>query len=355
MNGKKKGDIRRVDIKIKVKPEDFIVQESQSFFISLSEKNMNYLILSLGKKGYTTFEAVSLIADFFHINQSLVGYAGLKDEDGITYQFISIPIGIPIVHRIQEFNQQYENNNRFISIIVMGYSADKIRIGKLQGNAFRIRLRNVPKDIAEYMHMENRRRVVFPNYYDTQRFGVPNMPKWTHRIGEALYNESYDLAMEYIKEGTPKEAADLNDTSDSKSYFRSMDRSKLSFYYNAFTSYMYNSYLKKRIKEKVQCVDKYYDGIIYVMPKNGNHLICLSDSLEKICVPRYEIDNNMELRLKYYYRYSYIDTIIHTKSVEEDMMFHGMCSVNIEFFLPSGCYATMAIKQFLCNLEYQAE
>lgn len=343
-----------MDIKIKVKPEDFIVQESQSILISLSDKNMSYTILSLGKKGYTTFEAVSRMADFFKIDQSLFGYAGLKDEDGITYQFVSVPIDIYILDRIQEFNRQYENDDKFISIIVIGYSDKKIRIGKLQGNAFQIRLRNVPQNVAGYLHRGTRSRVVFPNYYDTQRFGLPNMPKRTHLIGEALYNEKFDLAMEHMKEGTPDDCMEAEAFSDNKSYFSSMNRSKLSFYYNAFTSNMYNSYLKERIREKMQCVEKNYDGIEYAMPKNGNHLIRLSDNLEKICVPRYDIDKNMELTLKYYYRYSYIDTIIHVNSVDEDTVFQGMCSVNVDFFLPSGCYATMAIKQFLCNLEYQA-
>lgn len=344
----------RMDIKIKVQPEDFIVQESQSILISLSDRNMEYTVISLGKKGYTTFEAISLMSDFFDIEQSLLGYAGLKDEDGVTYQFVSIPINIRISDRIQEFNEQYKGDDKFISVIVIGYSDKRIRIGKLQGNAFKIRLRNVPENVAKNLRVGVRSRVVFPNYYDTQRFGLPNMPKRTHLIGEALYNEKFDLAMEHMKEGTPEDYKGSENFSDNKSFFNSMNRSKLSFYYNAFTSNMYNSFLRERIKENMQCVDRCYDGIEYAMPKNGNHLTRLGDDLEKICVPRYDIDKNMELTLKYYYRYSYIDTIIHINAIDEDTVFERMNSICVDFFLPSGCYATMAIKQFLCNLEYQA-
>lgn len=342
-----------MNIKIKSIPEDFIVNESQTLLISSSKENMKYVILSVGKKGYTTFEAISEIAKFWGINSNLLGYAGLKDEDGITYQMVSMPIEYDIPKKIEEFNSKFNDKERFIFIVRMGYFYRSIRIGQLQGNSFKIRLRNVPEDTAREIKSKSRRRVFFPNYYDTQRFGIPNMPKRTHLIGEALYENNYDLAMQYMKEGTPNDCENAHEFEDSKSFFVGMDKKKLTFYYNAFTSKMYNKHLGDYIKKSMQYYEKSYDGISYVMPQSGKCLANVDSSHEKLCVPRYDVDSNMELSLKYFYRYTFIDTIIHVGSVEEDSLNEEMYAVNIDFFLPSGCYATMAVKQFLCEVEYE--
>ena len=45
----------------------------------------------LEKKGYSTFDAIASLSSYLSIDQAEVGYAGLKDEDGITKQKISIP------------------------------------------------------------------------------------------------------------------------------------------------------------------------------------------------------------------------------------------------------------------------
>ncbi|WP_158561114.1 tRNA pseudouridine(13) synthase TruD [Eubacterium sp. AF36-5BH] len=340
-------------IKMKSIPEDFIVNESQALLISSSKKNMKYVIMSVGKKGYTTFEAISELANFWVIDSNKLGYAGLKDEDGVTYQMISMPIECDIQNKIEEFNSKYSGRERFITIVRMGYFDGPIRIGQLQGNSFKIRLRNVSEKTATKMKAKLRRRVFFPNYYDTQRFGIPNMPKRTHLIGEALYNNKYDLAMQYMKEGTPNDCKNAHEFEDSQSFFVGMDKNKLSFYYNAFISKMYNNYLGDYIKKNMQCYEKIYDGISYVMPQSGECLANVDRDYEKVCVPRYDVDSNMELSLRYFYRYAFIDTIIHVGNVEEDSLNEGKYAVNIDFFLPSGCYATMAVKQFLCEVEYE--
>ena len=342
-----------MNIKIKSIPEDFIVNESQTMFISSSKENMDYVILSVGKKRYTTFEAISEIAKFWEIDSKLLGYAGLKDEDGITYQLVSMPVECYIPKKVEEFNSKYYNKEHFISIVRMGYFNSPIQIGRLQGNSFKIRLRNVTEKTAIEIKAKSRRRIFFPNYYDTQRFGITNMPKHTHLIGKALYKNDYELAMQYMKECTPNDCENIHEFEDSKSFFAGMDKNKLSFYYNAFTSKMYNEHLGEYIKKNMPYYEKNYDGICYVMPQSGRYLSNADSIQERVCVPRYDVDSNMELSLKYFYRYIFIDTIMHIDSIEEDSLNKEMYAVNIDFFLPSGCYATMAIKQFLFEVEYE--
>lgn len=132
---------------------------------------------------------------------------------------------------------------------------------------------------------------------------------------------------------------------DVKEYFTLMDRLKLSFYYNAFSSEIYNEYLKERIRERMDYSIREYDGIEFYLQNSTNDLFKLSEEYEEISIPRYDLDKNMEMSLKYFYRYSYITTMMHVESIAEDQMFNGMYTVTINFFLSSGCYATMALKQ----------
>ena len=73
---------------IKQKSGDFKVVEKSI----LPEKNDagNYAYFLLNKTGYTTIDAVELIARFLHKKLRDMGYAGNKDKHAITQQTISI-------------------------------------------------------------------------------------------------------------------------------------------------------------------------------------------------------------------------------------------------------------------------
>ena len=70
-----------------VSKDDFIVDE-----IGLEWKgNGNFLILHIQKVEMTTWDMIAAFAKFLDINAEKIGYAGLKDKDGLTVQWISVP------------------------------------------------------------------------------------------------------------------------------------------------------------------------------------------------------------------------------------------------------------------------
>ena len=75
--------------KIKTNPEAFLVSEISNIQTTLSQDK--YKIFLLEKKGYSPFDAIASLSSYLSIDQAEVGDAGLKDEDGITKQKISIP------------------------------------------------------------------------------------------------------------------------------------------------------------------------------------------------------------------------------------------------------------------------
>ncbi len=128
------------DWNIKEKPEDFIVEEIANH--TFDEKGQHYLYL-LEKKCYNTQE----LADKYGFS-----YAGLKDKTGITRQYVSFDKFI---------GEKIENTqkDKYYKLIFIGKVRKKVKLGRLIGNRFKIRLKE--KDI----YLQN----WFINYYDTQR------------------------------------------------------------------------------------------------------------------------------------------------------------------------------------------
>ena len=73
--------------KIKQIPEDFIVREINDIIF---EDNGNYAYFLMKKKNYNTIKAIETIANSLGINVKNIGFAGNKDRNAVTEQFISV-------------------------------------------------------------------------------------------------------------------------------------------------------------------------------------------------------------------------------------------------------------------------
>ena len=143
--------------------EDFIVTELP---LQLPCGEGEHVWLDIEKNGANTAFVAQHLAQVAGVEDSAVGYAGLKDRHAITRQWFSIhlPKGdTPDLTLLQhpEFK-----------VLGQGRHVKKLRPGMLQGNRFRIVLRDVtgPRDAIE----ANLRAVAsrgVPNYFGAQRFG----------------------------------------------------------------------------------------------------------------------------------------------------------------------------------------
>ena len=178
---------------IKYMPEYFIVQEVLVTEFSSRDSEQAYMFLCLDKKGISTFDAIAAIESWFPVSDCTA--AGLKDSDGVTSQKISIPIRYRgILNRIDEFNRENANEKRFLRLTFLGYSNEPLKPARLEGNVFRLRLRGMDSAKAESMMKRQIYTLIFPNYFDKQRFGMPGYKKQTHLIGESLYRGDYRKA-----------------------------------------------------------------------------------------------------------------------------------------------------------------
>ena len=94
----------------------------------------NYTYVWLKKSSYTTFEAMEKIKDYFGLDFSDVAAEGLKDEDGITEQIISIKKHLS-EKAVADFNTAHAGDDTFIIIDhVMGFGSEPVVAKSLFGN-----------------------------------------------------------------------------------------------------------------------------------------------------------------------------------------------------------------------------
>ena len=180
---------------IKEFPEDFIVTEMPAYEPCGSGE---HIYLTIEKRGITTLEAIRRIAQNMNTPERDIGYAGMKDSVGVTRQTISI-------QRIQPEDVAGRDIDgiRVISAVRHG---NKLKLGHLKGNRFRIVVRNVSGDAAAVasavMDILVKRGV--PNWFGYQRYGTHGN---SHLIGAAMLRRDWKGAVDMLF-GTPEGVRD---------------------------------------------------------------------------------------------------------------------------------------------------
>jgi tRNA pseudouridine13 synthase len=163
-----------IDFHFKQSPRDFVVEEIPLYEFSGEGE---HLILQVRKKNLTTNEMIGQIARYLGIKNKEIGYAGLKDKNAMTVQYISL-------HK--KYEEALENFNfDGIKILSKTYHNNKIRIGHLRGNRFYIKLKKVnPTSAAKIDEaLKNIEAFGMPNFFGYQRFGKDGD---NHILGEKI-------------------------------------------------------------------------------------------------------------------------------------------------------------------------
>lgn len=324
-------------------PEDFVVRETMVVELA-DEAAAGYRYLLLRKSGYTTMEAIRHVAHAIGLPSSEVTYGGLKDEDGITEQLVAVPAaavpGEPDALGARE-------NGRWWGLHHYGYGYAPLGIGRLEGNGFRVVVRNVAPALAERFDGVRKLTTFYLNYYDTQRFGVPTGPKRTHLVGVAILDRLWDDALKELAGlGAPESAGASEWTGPAEDYFRQLDPRTTSFYLAAHSSHRWNEELRALVARS--CPGEHFpvvvDGIEYWYvdsPLSATKVLAAGAVLP---FTRYSFVDGEPVATESE-RSTVVQTTISVGPVEEDPAHDGRSRFALNFFLPSGSYATAAIRQ----------
>ncbi len=192
--------------------DDFVVREIPLYEFS---GDGEHLIVEISKKDMTTQEALHVLSEVTGAKMRDFGYAGLKDKQGMTTQFISMP---------RKFESNLVNfSHEKMKILSLNAHKNKLRIGHLKGNSFFIRLKKVLPSNAKKLEQAfvSIDKMGYANYFGYQRFGK--------------FGDNAETGLEILKNGTingkKSKNPKLND-----------------FLISAYQSDLFNRWLSKRVE-----------------------------------------------------------------------------------------------------------
>jgi tRNA pseudouridine13 synthase len=165
--------------RIREELDDFFVEE-EPLYQPCGEGEHVYLWIE--KRDLSTMEAVRILGHKLGRPARDFGYAGLKDRKGITRQMISLGgVDIDAVRSLELDKME---------ILSVSRHQNKLRLGHLRGNKFRIRIRGVAPEAQDRVVPILRliEELGLPNYFGPQRFGNRGDAHW---IGRAFLVKDY--------------------------------------------------------------------------------------------------------------------------------------------------------------------
>ena len=149
-------------MKIKDTPEDFIVEEISEV---KPKKTGEYTYVQLKKENWTTQRAIQQLSRRLRVSRNRIGFAGNKDKFAITTQVCS-------VWKIEP-EQIKHINIKDIELKVLGKGDERINLGDLKSNKFKIIVKEVSKSELENLekNFPKIKKQGFVNIFGKQRFG----------------------------------------------------------------------------------------------------------------------------------------------------------------------------------------
>lgn len=280
---------------IKEFPEDFVVEE----ILDLPVQEGPYFYYLVKKKNWNTLDLVHEIAERLHVKD--VGYAGIKDRHAVTSQYISV-------------RKKISFSLQDVTFTFMGTGKQRIYLGSLKGNSFRITIRDL-----DYK-LKATKKVV--NYYGEQRFSEKNA-----LVGKQLIKKQFREACNEL--GLDGERHDYAGA------LRRLGRERLHFYVHAYQSELWNR-LAKRSKKKIVPI------VGYLMEGKDYDEILQEEGIQKEnflirSIPEISSEGGQRERLIAVKDFK-------TLAFEDDPLHPGKKKQIVSFFLSKGGYATTVLE-----------
>ncbi|MFM7051744.1 MAG: tRNA pseudouridine(13) synthase TruD [Planctomycetota bacterium] len=160
--------------RLKERAGDFLVEEIPAYDPCGEGE---HLYLGVQKTNMPHTEMLGVLCRHFRVEESAIGFAGMKDRVAVTQQTVSVHL--PVERAVGELRHER------LQVLWAMRHANKLRRGHLRGNRFAIRIRGVdPLKVVEVKRrMEMLAREGIPDYFGEQRFG--------YRANNQVYGRLY--------------------------------------------------------------------------------------------------------------------------------------------------------------------
>ena len=287
-------------MKIKQIPEDFIVNE----VLKLQVSNGDYNYYLLKKTNRNTLDVVK------HLKNKgfKVGYAGLKDKNAVTTQYISV------------FRKRISFQMENVELKYLGSGRNQIFVGQLEGNEFIITIRDLDERLNDVKEVIN--------YFGEQRFSWQNV-----ELGRSIVKRDFKDVCKRLELEVQR--------NDYVNAMRAFGVKKLKFFVHAYQSYLWNEVVKG-VEKKGKL------SIFGFLTKDERYSEILKK--EKLDRKDFIIKQIPELSSEGSER----EILMHVKGFKtlefsDDELNKGKKKQVVKFYLPKGCYATVVVESLLNN------
>lgn len=343
-----------LEYKLKCKEEDFEVTEVPLVPIT-GKSNTCHTYIWLKKRGMTTFDAEDVLAKYWCLNTNSIHAEGLKDEDAITHQLVSIEKKVS-QKEIDWFNSKQKSKSKYLYLDrIIGYGDEPVKETCLHGNTFKIVIRNLDPDTANnlYKHYSPRESITFINYYDTQRFGLAGGTYNTHLIGKAIVEKNWEqFYKEYCVSSNDisKESKSVMKKKDYYAFFTTINVKKVGFFVAAYSSYLWNVAASEVVSKSVNC-----RCLTLALENITNITIPLADTFNipnVVTAPAFRFsEDDYTVTEKDFTRSLVTTTTVFALDIMQDILHKRRSAILVSYFLPTGSYATMLIKHLMAQVK----
>jgi len=154
-----KGPMDRIPFRIKVRPEDFRVEEIADL---VPAGRGSYRLYRLTKSGWNTTELLRRLAKRAGLPYEAFSYGGRKDRHALTAQLVTVGSRRRLLIEEEGFKLE-----------PLGWVERPMTARLVRGNRFSVTVRRIPEEDLPILlsNLEEVRLRGIPNYFDDQRFG----------------------------------------------------------------------------------------------------------------------------------------------------------------------------------------
>lgn len=195
---------------IRKRPEDFFVQEIPAYEPS---GDGEHVMCEIQKVGLSTFEACDRIGRALDVNPRDIGFAGMKDTNAVTRQYLTVP-------RVTE-EQLMSIQTPQLSVLSAARHINKLRLGHLKANRFAVKIREAdPATVVRLRPVLDRlEREGMPNFFGEQRFGRRGD---NDLLGASLLRDDAAATLKLLL-GTPHKGSDPSNVFEARRFFENND------------------------------------------------------------------------------------------------------------------------------------
>jgi tRNA pseudouridine13 synthase len=194
-------------VKIKQRPEDFVVREGYRF---AEDPQGRVWVYRLDKQKVSTLQALERISKEFGVRRRALSICGLKDKQGRTEQLVGVEGGALGPTEVVQTGD--------LRLKLLGRSAEPLSSDNITANRFEVTVRDLERADAQRIpeSVQEVERVGVVNYFDSQRFGF--LKHGQGFIGMKLLRGDFEGALHsYL--ATPSEL-DKSDDAKVKAFWR---------------------------------------------------------------------------------------------------------------------------------------